>query len=332
MGVYVSICGCLSEIADFCVKTVFIINPCSGRNRRRPWLAGAIRDFARTHLSDAMVFVTEGPGHATEMARASVAAGAEIIVAVGGDGTMNEVAQALIHAPAALALVPCGSGNGLALHLGLPRSLRNALDLVASASPRFASIDTGIVGDRPFFNAMGLGFDAEVSRRFNNLTRRGLPAYVRATLAVLRSAKSERCVIITADRQIAVDALLVAIANSDQYGNNARIAPGARIDDGLLDLVAINDTGLLGLAALVPSLFLGHIDQSRHVTRISGTAFTIVRAAPGIIHTDGETHAAGARVEVRVNPRSLRILVPASSRFATSASAAAGASFALQIP
>lgn len=315
------------------MKIRFIINPCSGRNRRRPWLAAAIREFAASHLREADVAVTDGPGHATELARSAVAAGHELVVAVGGDGTMNEVAQALINTPAALALVPCGSGNGLALHLGLPRSLRGALSLITAEGRRIAAIDTGLVDDLPFFNAMGLGFDAEVSRRFNGLTRRGLPAYVRTAFGVVRHVPRERCTIVSGDRRVTLDTLLVTIANSDQYGNNARIAPGANVNDGLLDLVAVKSTGLLGLVALAPRLFLGNIDQHRQVVRMRGTAFVIERAGPGIVHTDGETHAAGAVVSVRVNPRSLRVLVPASSRVAaTSPAPVARTGFALQLP
>jgi YegS/Rv2252/BmrU family lipid kinase len=314
------------------MKARFIINPCSGRNRRRPWLAQAIRDFTAGQRLDADVTVTKGPGHATDLARAAVLAGSEVVVAVGGDGTMNEVAQALINTPAALALVPCGSGNGLALHLGLPRSLQASLQLIAGDVGRVAAIDTGWVNDQPFFNAMGLGLDAEVSRRFNGLTRRGLPAYVRAVAGLIRRFRPERVTIRVGSKQVTLDALLVTVANSDQYGNNARIAPGAHVDDGQLDLICIHSAGLLRLATLVPSLFLGNIDKSRNVTRLRGTSFIIEREQPGIVHTDGETHEAGASVSVRVNPRSLRVLVPANSRVAVAPSATPPATFALQLP
>jgi diacylglycerol kinase (ATP) len=315
------------------MKTCFIVNPCSGRNRRRPWLVDAIRDFVSARSLDAGVAVTEGPRHATDLARDAVQRGCAIVVAVGGDGTMNEVAQALTNTPTALALVPCGSGNGLALHLGLPRTLPGALQLAAGTAGGMAAIDTGAVDDWPFFNAMGFGFDAEVSRRFNGLTRRGLPAYVRATCGVLRSVRSETCTITVGSRRETLETVLVAVANSDQYGNNARIAPGARVNDGELDLIAIRPAGLLGLAALVPRLFLGTIDRSAHVMRLRGPSFTIERTAPGIVHTDGETHEAGTTIVVRVNPRSLRVVVPAKSKLCGVAEPSPQAgSFALEIP
>lgn len=260
--------------------------------------------------------------------------GSGVVVAVGGDGTMNEVAQGLVNTPAALALVPCGSGNGLALHLGLPRSSLGALQIATGIGGRIAAVDTGTANGRPFFNAMGLGLDADVSRRFNGLTRRGLPAYIRVAVSALRELRTEHCRITCGGRMQTHDVVLIAVANSDQYGNNARIAPGARIDDGRLDLVAIKAVGFFAAASLVPRLFLGNLDQSPHVARLSGPRFVIQRPAAGLIHTDGETHFTGAAVEVNVVPRSLRLVVPAVSRAvaATPPPAATSARFALQFP
>jgi len=313
------------------MKTRFIFNPCSGRNRRRPWLAAAIRDFISSRSVDADLVTTEAPGHATVLARDAVSSGCAQVVAVGGDGTMNEVAQALLYAPAALALVPCGSGNGLALHLGLPLALPEALELAAGGPSRVAALDTGTADGRPFFNAMGLGLDAEVSQRFNGLVKRGLPAYVRTAFGVVRTLRHER-VCVTADRvRDELEVILLAVANSDQYGNNARIAPRARVDDGALDLVAVAPVGFVGAAALAMRLFAGTIDRSRHVRRWCSGHFVIDRVAPGLIHTDGETHWAGARFEVTVQPRSLRVLVPMTSRVAAHVHNPTPREFALQL-
>jgi len=293
------------------MKACFILNPCSGRNVRRPWLAPFIREFIAARRLDATLVTTARPGHATELAGAALADGCDRVIAVGGDGTMNETAQALLASPAALGLVPCGSGNGLARHLRIPTRLRDALALAADPAAGTAAIDTGIVDGRPFFNAMGCGFDAEVSRRFNRLARRGLPAYVRTGLAAFRAHRPEWIVIHGAGHSEALPAFLVAVANSDEYGNGARIAPGARVDDGLLDLVAIRPVGFFSAAPLLARLFLGTLDHSTRMVRLRGARFLIERPAPGLIHTDGETHAAGATVEVQVRPHSLRLLVPA---------------------
>ena len=121
--------------------------------------------------------------------------GFDRVIAVGGDGTMNEVAQALVGTSTALGLVPCGSGNGLALHLGVPTSPLLALQLIAGGETRTAALDTGVANGFPFFNAMGLGLDADVSQRFNRLLRRGLPAYAKTAWTALREIRRERCAI-----------------------------------------------------------------------------------------------------------------------------------------
>ena len=301
------------------MKTLFIFNPCSGRNRRSPRLAAELQAFSKAHRMDAAIVFTECPGHATELARDALDAGVERIVAVGGDGTMNEVAQALVGSPAALALVPCGSGNGLALHLGLPTQARRALALLADDTARTVAIDTGTANGHPFFNVMGLGFDAEISLRFNRLSRRGLPAYARTGLAAFLRHRPEPVTISDSHgARMTLDAFIVAVANSDQYGNNARVAPGAWVDDGLLDLVAVRPPGLLGAVALVARLFLGTIGGSPHVWRLRAPHFIIERSAPGLIHTDGEVHSAAATVNVEIRPRSLRLLVPGNCRIASS--------------
>jgi diacylglycerol kinase family enzyme len=223
---------------------------------------------------------------------------------------MNETAQALLHSPAALALVPCGSGNGLARHLRLPTSLAAALGLATDSDARIAAIDTGSANGRPFFNAMGCGFDADVSQRFNRLTRRGLPAYARTGFAAFRERRSARVVIHAGGESRELDTLLVSVANSDQYGNSAYIAPGARVDDGELDLVAIQPVGFPGAVPLIARLFLARIDSSPRVWRRRSARFLIERAGPGLIHTDGETHETSAAIEIVVQPRSLRLLVP----------------------
>ncbi len=293
------------------MRTLFVLNPCSGHNRRNPGLARSVRDFISARHLDAELATTEARGHATELTRHAVQRGSEVVVAIGGDGTMNEIAQGLIGSPAALALVPCGSGNGLARFLRLPRSFIAALALASGTTPRILNMDTGTANGHPFVNAMGLGLDANVSWRFNQLTRRGLPAYARVAWNTLRTLQPERVVIDGANRSVALDVLLVTIANSDQYGNNARIAPRARVDDGQLDLVAIRAISLGQAAALVPRLFLGNLDRSPHVLRLPGPRFTIARRERGLIHTDGETHLTDARVVVDVRPQSLRVIVPA---------------------
>ncbi|HEY1848810.1 MAG TPA: diacylglycerol kinase family protein [Opitutaceae bacterium] len=310
----------------------FIFNPKSGRPRKTGPLLPMLRSYVAARRVDGDIVCTEGPGHATEIARDAVAAGCPRIIAVGGDGTVNEVAQALIRSPAAMGLVPCGSGNGLALHLGLPRSLAGALDLAAGDSGRVAEVDTAAANGLPFVNAMGFGLDADVARRFNQLTSRGLPAYTRTALAAFFGRRTEKCEVTVGHSREVFEALLVAVANSDQYGNNARIAPNARVDDGILDLVAVGPVNLLSAIPLAARLFLGTFDKSPRVRRLKGARFLIERPAAGLIHTDGETHMAGACIEIVVRPRSLRLVVPADSPAVERSNERASAQFALQLP
>jgi YegS/Rv2252/BmrU family lipid kinase len=296
------------------MRLCFIVNPRSGRHQRHARLQPMLRQFVADRRLNAEIVLTQGPGHATALAREAVEAGCDRVVAVGGDGTMNEVAQAMLHSRAALALVPCGSGNGLARHLGLPASHLEALELAADESAGVKLLDTGSAAGRPFFNVMGFGLDADVSRRFNKLIRRGLPAYARTAFAAFVQRRSEFCTIVSGSRTESLEVLLVTVANSEQYGNGAVIAPGARVDDGQLDLIAVRPVGLWAAAFLAGRLFLGNLDKSSRVRRFRGARFEIERPAPGLIHTDGECHAAGAKVDVVVLPGSLRVVCPAAKR------------------
>lgn len=286
----------------------FILNPNSGKNLRRPWLAAHLREWITAQRLDADLHLTSEAGHGTALATAAAAAGCERVVAVGGDGTMNEVARALVQTPTALALVPSGSGDGLGRHLGVHGTLEHALHIAHTG--RVREIDTGTANGLPFFNAMGVGFDAEIARRFNALTSRGLRNYVRTGLGTFFRYRPQRYFIEVGGASHPIDAFIVAVANSDQYGNNARIAPGAQVDDGAMDLVAVQARSWLGASTLVWRLFTGSLTRSRKVIHHRAAAFTIRREAEGPLHVDGETRTAGTVVEVRVLPRSLRFVVP----------------------
>jgi diacylglycerol kinase (ATP) len=291
------------------VKTRFIFNPRSGHNAKNPYLLARTRAFIQEHQLDAEVVLTERPRHATELARHAVDAGCGLVVAIGGDGTLNEVAAGLVGTTSALGLVPCGSGNGLGRHLGIPGPGKGAFRTLLAG--RIRTIDTGTANGIPFFNAMGVGFDAEIAHRFNLLTRRGLPSYIRTTLAALFSYQLKTYTIRSGERVVTTPAFILSVANSDQYGNDCFIAPGAQVDDGSLDLTVITRAHLFNALPLTARLFLKSIDGSRSVIRLRGSHFTIERPAPGLLHTDGETHETGAVVEVLVRPRSLCVMVPA---------------------
>ncbi len=291
------------------LKLRFIFNPRSGHNARNPYLLARTREFIAEHGLDATLVSTERPHHATELARRALDDGCDTVVAIGGDGTMNEVGAALIGSDASLGLIPCGSGNGLGRHLGIPGPGRGAFRNLLSGRPR--RIDTGLANGHVFINAMGLGFDAEISDRFTRVTRRGLPAYVRTTLVAWRRFQPVRLEVRTAENRIQTTAFIATVANSDQYGNDCYIAPGARVDDGLLDLTLIRPFGIGGALPLAVRLFTGKLDRSPHAIRLRAAHFTLQRAQGVLIHTDGEPRATETSVEVTVRPQSLRVITPA---------------------
>lgn len=291
------------------LKYRFIYNPFSGHNARSPRTLRRTLDFIATHRLDATLVVTAHPGHATHLARQAMAEGCTVIVAVGGDGTMNEVAQALVGSPAALALIPCGSGNGLGRCLGIVGHGRDPFDVLRDGRPRL--IDCGMADGHPFFNVMGLGFDADISARFARLPRRGFQAYVRTTLSAWRDFKPVKVRIRAGETTLDSEALMVAVANSSQYGNDCYIAPGAKLDDGRLDLTVVKPVSFWQALLLARRLFAAKLDGCPHIHRLQSAQFSIERPAPGMIHTDGEPHMAAATIEVSVQPRSLRILTPA---------------------
>lgn len=221
---------------------------------------------------------------------------------------MNEVATALVGTEAALGLIPCGSGNGLGRHLGIPGPGRGAFRTLLEGEPR--AIDTGLANGVSFFNAMGIGFDAEISHRFNRLTRRGLPAYFQTTFHAFFRFRPQNYVIRNGTSSVRTRAFIISVANSDQYGNDCYIAPGAQIDDGRLDVTVLKTVDVFNAVPLVVRLFTKSIGGSPSVARLRGSHFEIERPLPGLLHTDGETHETGRVIHVSVRPRSLHIMVP----------------------
>ncbi len=285
------------------MKTRFIVNPASGRARAA---LGAVRTFASAHLAD--IVFTARPRHATELARHALDEGCQLVVAVGGDGTMHEIATALVDSPATLGLVPCGSGDGLALSLGIPRTISRALQILLTGQSR--SIDSALVDDRPFFNAVGFGFEAEVAHRFAGLAHRGLAGYARAGLTPFLARSGEPITVHHDRGRAALTIWSLAIQNSEQLGNGLVSAPGARLDDGKFDLVATAPAGLFQKLVLVARLATGAFGLAEGVTWLRSTHFVLERRAPGRLHLDGEPSEAGARLEIAVRPRSLRVMAP----------------------
>lgn len=291
---------------------VAIVNPTAGTGRggfpgreRAEQLAA----FAVGRGAMVEVIVTNRVGHARELAHAAALRGASTVIACGGDGTVNEVASALAFRDVTLAVIPAGSGNGLARDLGIPLDAKAAFETALSGVDR--RIDAGELADRLFFNVAGIGLDAQVAYRFAELRGTGgLWRYVRAAVHEVRRYEPQPLTLRVGDRVWSVRPLILALANTRQYGNGALIAPRAAPDDGALDLVVVGPRSIWSVARGVPALFSGRLGDQPGVTMEQVSSVQIEGPHPLRCHVDGEPHQAGTTVSVRVRPGALRVRVP----------------------
>jgi diacylglycerol kinase (ATP) len=291
------------------LPAALIINPIAGRarpNKARTRLQLA-RSVAASLGAPIEVFVTESAGHARELTKVAVHRGARLVVAWGGDGTINEVASELAFTYVALGIVPAGSGNGLARELGVSTRPDRAIASALAARPR--PIDMGEIDGHLFVNLAGIGFAAHVASAFAQSHRRGFLGYVGITLRTLRSYVPLEYAISTGGQVVRVRALLITLANSQQFGNGARIAPGARVDDGLLDLVTIEEQSRFATVRSLPRLFTGTVDRLRGCRIDRVREATIEAEQPLTFHVDGEPVEGGTTVHARVHPAALQIAV-----------------------
>ena len=289
------------------MKALFVVNERSGPRRaldieslvRASWHGSyELQPCGRKEDLDAIIDRAE-------------AAQIDVVFAVGGDGTVHETAKRLIGRKPALGILPTGSGNGFARHIGLPADL--AASLESCRGERIVTIDTADVNGNPFLGVMGIGFDAVVADRFASSTTRGLETYVKEGLAAFSHFQAEEYRITANGATIMQKAFVVAVANSGQYGNNARVAPLASLQDGLLDVVIVNDTSLVGAAVLLARLFTGSFHRSDAVTTLQTSEVVIQRPSAGVAQLDGEPCTLPEELHVRVHPRSLNLLVPDSA-------------------
>jgi len=263
---------------------------------------------------DAEVFMTERPGHARELALAALDRGVRTVVAWGGDGTVNEVASALAFRDATLAIVPSGSGNGLARELLIPLQPEGGFE--AAFGGRECRIDAGELDGHLFFNIAGIGLDARVAYRFaeDGLVRRGFLRYLEIAAQELFTYTPESHTVVTDGVTTRMNALIIAIANARQYGNGALIAPDARLDDGRLDVVMIAGRSPLAAIVQAPRLFMGQIAKVRGVIQRYAQEIEITSSAPMVYHVDGEPFVGGASIRARSRASALRVMVPASAK------------------
>lgn len=289
-------------------RALAIINPISGTGSKRsvPELLGRSYQDSPFELFFAY---TRAAGHAEELARRAAAEGYDHVIAVGGDGTVNEVARGLLHSDTALGIVPKGSGNGLARALGIPMNTEQAIAALTTAE--YAHIDACRAGEYPFFCTCGMGFDAAVSHRFAEAGSRGPITYLQTMVAEYRSFSPDSYrVQLDEARSLETEAFVLVVANASQYGNNAYIAPRADLSDGMLDLAIIRPFPVLEAALVLSDLMLGRLEENKHYSTERTRHVLIQRSAPGPVHLDGEPYDLGTDIEVSLLPLALKVLLP----------------------
>ena len=290
-------------------KVVLIVNPISGRAGRRHEKISIIRyarELAREYDYSLELYLTRYPQHATELAQQSAKRGIDLVIAVGGDGTVNEVAHGLLNSQTALGIVPMGSGNGLARHLALSLVTRTALRTVLQNDS--ITMDCGLLNGTHFFTTAGIGFDAEVGWMFAKLGTRGIGSYIKATAQLFFKYHPRDYEIEIDGEKLERKALLITFANASQFGNNARIAPHALVNDGELQMVIVKPFPKIAISYLASLLFHGLVDTSSYIETISFRHLSIRCATPLHGHVDGEPKQLPEHFEVEVRPNVLRVV------------------------
>ncbi len=286
---------------------LFLINPISG-NGKKEKIAEEIKQHFPRGEYDAKVLVTKFPGDATQIARQYLHKGFTNFVVVGGDGTVNETARALVHSDAKLGIVPVGSGNGLARHLKIPLKISKSLDVIKRGKSRI--IDYGRLNEQFFFCTAGVGFDAHIGDVFMKSNQRGFSTYFRSTLAEFRRYKPQKYRLKTLGGEVEKEAFLITFANASQYGNNAFIAPNASVEDGKMNVVIMKPFPITKALSLGPRLFLKSILQSPYVESFECASISVDRPQNDVVHCDGESFEMGTELSAEIVSEGLEVFVP----------------------
>jgi len=288
-------------------KTItFIINPISG-TVKKSGIPALIEDTLDKNLFDYTVVETQYAGHAEILAKQEKEKGTDIVVAVGGDGTVNEVARAIVHSHTALGIIPCGSGNGLARHLMLPMDLRKSIEVLNRCVVH--DLDYGIINNKPFFCTCGMGFDAFISMKFAEAGKRGPVTYIENVLKEGLTYQPETYKIEDENGTIIQKAFLISCANASQYGNNAYIAPQASMSDGLLDVIIMEPFDVLEAPQVAIEMMNKTLDKNQKIKTFRTKHIQIHREKEGYIHFDGDPVMTQADVDIQLVDKGIKVVV-----------------------
>lgn len=290
-------------------KLLFIVNPIAGTRSKKKILQ-RIGAISAEGPFDVEIRETRAKGDATQLAQES---DADVVVAVGGDGTVHEVAQGILGSQKSLGIIPCGSGDGLALHLGISRNPKAAIrDLLDGKSE---PIDYGTInGEQQFFCTAGVGLDADVAWEFAHGSRRGLWSYISLAWKIWRHSKPQDYVVEIDHNKMSVKAVLITVGNANQWGNQARIASLASVQDGLLDVCIVAPFKTIEIPVLATELLDGHAHKSRRVHMSRGKEIIIHRQQEGPVHFDGDPYMMGSDIHITVERAALHAMVPVNQR------------------
>ncbi len=287
-------------------RIIFIANPISGTQQKQK-----IIPLIKAHLSqddfEYAIVHTEAAGHASELAADAVNMGYDVAVAIGGDGTVNEVAKSLINKTTALGIIPAGSGNGFARHLGLSMNPKDAIYQIAQMN--IQSVDTAFLNQNPFFCTAGIGFDAHVSHEFAKQTKRGFFTYASVAQQLFKRFQPQVYELQVDMNKIQKEAFMITLANAAQFGNNAFIAPQASVQDGLLDVCIVKPFKPMDRFLLAMSLFNKTLHKLPFVEFYKAKSVEIKSSSKMLLHLDGEPRHGDTNVSFGIKPNSLRVLV-----------------------
>lgn len=289
-------------------KIVLIVNPIAGSHKNKATLVQQVTQYFADVGFDLTIQYTAKRGDATEFARRAVNEQVDLVVAAGGDGTVNEVAIGLVNTQAVLGIIPLGSGNGLARSLQIPQKVIRACEVISNG--KVAAMDVGKANERYFFLIAGFGFDALVGKKFDESPNRGALPYFYLSAKEFFNYKPSLLKIDFDGRSMLLSPFTIAVANGQQYGNNAKIAPDAKLNDGLFDICVIHKLSLFQILSAVPKLFSGNMPKYASAEFYRAAELFVEREAPDYVNIDGEPVWEEAVVRISILPKSLKIVTP----------------------